>query len=74
MYHTCYKIDVYINLLFSLKEYRNLCETITRRVEIADPDYEYQPPHYHEVYCKSYSLLDNNERMITKPSQVNLDA
>ncbi|XP_011263897.1 uncharacterized protein LOC105255993 [Camponotus floridanus] len=52
-----------------ISEYRNLCETITRRVEIADPDYEYQPPHYHEVYCKSYSLLDNNERMITRPSQ-----
>lgn len=52
-----------------IAEYRNLCETITKRVEIADSDYEYQPPHYYEVYCKSYSLLDNNERMMTRPSQ-----
>ncbi|KAM0735397.1 hypothetical protein ACS0PU_010545 [Formica fusca] len=52
-----------------IAEYRNLCETITRRVEITDPDYEYQPPHYHEVFCKSYLLLDNNEQMMTRSSQ-----
>ncbi|XP_072761118.1 uncharacterized protein [Anoplolepis gracilipes] len=52
-----------------IAEYRSLCETETRRVEIADPDYEYQPPHYHAVYCKGYSLPDNNERMMTGPSQ-----
>ncbi|CAL1682923.1 unnamed protein product [Lasius platythorax] len=52
-----------------ITEYRSLCETITRTVEIADPDYDYQPPIYHEVYCKNYSLLDNDERTMTKPSQ-----
>ncbi|KAH0947404.1 hypothetical protein HN011_009519 [Eciton burchellii] len=52
-----------------IPEYHNLCETITRRVEIADPDYEYQPPHYHEVFCKNYLLLDNNEGMMKRSSQ-----
>ncbi|XP_036147882.1 uncharacterized protein LOC105837806 isoform X2 [Monomorium pharaonis] len=51
-----------------MPEYRNLCETITRKVEMIDSDYEYQPPYYHEVYCKGYSLLSEEERII-KPLQ-----
>ncbi|XP_029168846.1 uncharacterized protein LOC114938889 [Nylanderia fulva] len=54
---------------YLITEYRSLCEIITRMVEIADSDYEYQPPIYHEVYCKSYSLQDNNEQTMTRPSQ-----
>lgn len=55
-----------------MPEYRNLCETITKKVELIDPDYEYQPPYYHEFYCKGYPLLNEDER-ITKPlQQVNL--
>lgn len=60
-------------LLRFIQEYRHLCETITKRVDlqIIDPEYEYQPPHYHEVYCKSYSMLDEDVQ-ISKPLQVNL--
>ncbi|XP_018398125.1 PREDICTED: uncharacterized protein LOC108776110 [Cyphomyrmex costatus] len=47
-----------------MHEYRNLCETITKKVEIFDDDYEYQPPHYYEVYCKGYLMLREDERMI----------
>lgn len=46
-------------------EYRSLCETITKRVDLdSDDEYEYQPLHYHEVYCKAYSLMSEEERMI----------
>jgi len=55
-----------------MQEYRNLCETVTKRVEIIDPDYEYQPPHYHEVYCKGYSLLSEDEQIMKPLQQVNL--
>jgi len=59
-----------------MQEYRNLCETVTKRVEIIDPDYEYQPPHYYEIYCKGYSLLNEDEQIMNpliKPlQQVNL--
>lgn len=37
-----------------------MCETVTRKVELNnDPTYDYQPPHYYEVFCKSYSLMDD---------------
>ncbi|XP_011876534.1 PREDICTED: uncharacterized protein LOC105566818 isoform X2 [Vollenhovia emeryi] len=50
-----------------MPEYRNLCETVTKRVDFSsDPNYEYQPPHYYEVYCKGYSLLSEDDRL-TKP-------
>nr|XP_012218395.1 PREDICTED: uncharacterized protein LOC105669830 [Linepithema humile] len=54
-----------------MPEYRNLCETITKRVEITDPDYEYQPPHYYEIFCKSYSSGYNDQtiRSIQKCAQ-----
>ncbi|XP_014607890.1 PREDICTED: uncharacterized protein LOC106788810 [Polistes canadensis] len=52
-----------------MPEYRNLCETVTRRVEFNDENYEYQPPHYHEVYCKSYSLLDRASERTTRSSK-----
>lgn len=44
-----------------LPEYRNLCEVVTRKVRLDDTEYEYQPPHYHETYCKSYFLLDSSQ-------------
>ncbi|KYQ59685.1 hypothetical protein ALC60_01351 [Trachymyrmex zeteki] len=49
-----------------MHEYRNLCETITKKMEIFDDDYEYQPSHYFEVYCKGYLMLSEDER-IMKP-------
>ncbi|EZA49552.1 uncharacterized protein LOC105284469 isoform X2 [Ooceraea biroi] len=52
-----------------IPEYRSLCETITRRVEIADTDYEYQPPHYHEVFCKNSLLDDDNEEIMKRALQ-----
>ncbi|XP_031780955.1 uncharacterized protein LOC100679753 isoform X1 [Nasonia vitripennis] len=53
-----------------LPEYRNLCETVTRKVNLKnDPNYEYQPPHYHEVFCKSYSLMDDEPVKPSAPSK-----
>ncbi|XP_011306440.1 uncharacterized protein [Fopius arisanus] len=49
-------------------EYRNLCETRTRKVLLNDDDYEYQPPHYHEIYCKSFSV-DQSLRNLAKPQR-----
>ncbi|KAK9305565.1 hypothetical protein QLX08_003360 [Tetragonisca angustula] len=46
----------------SLPEYRSLCETVTETVQLDDSEYEYQPPLYHEVYCKSNALLDRLQR------------
>ncbi|XP_046815288.1 uncharacterized protein LOC124422620 isoform X1 [Vespa crabro] len=51
-----------------MPEYRSLCETVTRRVQFNDENYEYQPPHYHEVYCKSYSFLDPASERMTRSS------
>ncbi|XP_015108866.1 uncharacterized protein LOC107035790 [Diachasma alloeum] len=48
-------------------EYRNLCETRTRKVQLSDDEFEYQPPHYHEIYCKSYALIDHSVRNPVKP-------
>ncbi|KAL0122963.1 hypothetical protein PUN28_007551 [Cardiocondyla obscurior] len=45
-------------------DYRSLCETVSEKVEIKDQDYEYQPSQYYEVYCKGYSLLSEEERII----------
>ncbi|XP_012280824.1 uncharacterized protein LOC105699947 [Orussus abietinus] len=39
-----------------LPEYRTLCETRTKRVQLDDAEFEYQPPHYHEVFCKDFGL------------------
>ncbi|KYN13575.1 hypothetical protein ALC57_14282, partial [Trachymyrmex cornetzi] len=50
----------------NMHEYRNLCETITKKVELLDDDYDYQPPHYYEVYCEGYLMLSEDER-IMKP-------
>ncbi|XP_012135731.1 uncharacterized protein LOC100878955 isoform X2 [Megachile rotundata] len=52
-----------------LPEYRSLCETVTKKVQLDDSDYEYQPPHYHEIYCKSYSLLDNIQQPVSLSKQ-----
>ncbi|XP_034190628.2 uncharacterized protein LOC117608950 isoform X2 [Osmia lignaria lignaria] len=52
-----------------LPEYRSLCETVTKKVQLDDSEYEYQPPHYHEIYCKSYSLIDNIERPVNFSKQ-----
>ncbi|KAK2578002.1 hypothetical protein KPH14_008431 [Odynerus spinipes] len=53
-----------------MPEYRNLCETVTRKVQFNDENYEYQPPHYHEVFCKSYSRFDQTaERVKRSPSK-----
>ncbi|XP_014216650.1 uncharacterized protein LOC106645321 [Copidosoma floridanum] len=53
-----------------MPEYHSLCETVTRKVELKDdPNYEYQPPHYHEVYCKSYSLMDDEPLKAIVPSK-----
>lgn len=56
-----------------MQEYRNLCETITKKVELNDDhDYEYQPSQYYEIYCKSYSLLSEEERIMKPLQQVSL--
>ncbi|CAK9826685.1 hypothetical protein ANTRET_LOCUS4486 [Anthophora retusa] len=52
-----------------LPEYRNLCKIVTKKVQLDDTEYEYQPPHYHEVYCKSYSLIENLQHNINAPKQ-----
>ncbi|XP_074110475.1 uncharacterized protein LOC141534798 isoform X2 [Cotesia typhae] len=52
-----------------LPEYRNLCEVKTKKVQLNDEEFEYQPPHYHEVYCKSYSLLEETELGVAKKSK-----
>ncbi|XP_071579360.1 uncharacterized protein [Temnothorax nylanderi] len=52
-----------------MPEYRNLCETVTKRVDLIDSEHEYQPPHYHEVYCKGYSLLSEDERIVKQLQQ-----
>lgn len=51
-----------------MPEYRNLCEVVTRKVQFDDENYEYQPPHYHEVYCKSYSRFDQPTERIKRSS------
>lgn len=57
-----------------MQEYRDLCETVTKTIEMIDSEYEYQPSHYLEVYCKSYSLMSEEERIIKPLEQVNLHA
>ncbi|XP_006559528.1 uncharacterized protein LOC108003283 [Apis cerana] len=52
-----------------LPEYHSLCETITKKVQLDDSEYEYQPPYYHEIYCKSYNLLDNLRRAVNLSKQ-----
>ncbi|CAK9818234.1 hypothetical protein ANTPLA_LOCUS9688 [Anthophora plagiata] len=52
-----------------LAEYRSLCKIVTKKVQLDDTEYEYQPPHYHEVYCKSYFLIENLQHNINKPKQ-----
>ncbi|XP_033365208.1 uncharacterized protein LOC117242543 isoform X1 [Bombus vosnesenskii] len=52
----------------SLPDYHSLCETVTETVRLDDSEYEYQPPLYHEVYCKSHNLLDSLQRA-TNPSK-----
>ncbi|TGZ52717.1 Uncharacterized protein DBV15_02492 [Temnothorax longispinosus] len=62
-------MSVFLFLRF-MQEYRNLCETVTKRVDLIDSEYEYQPPYYHEVYCKGYSLLSEDERIVKQLQQV----
>ncbi|XP_058793145.1 uncharacterized protein LOC131665331 isoform X2 [Phymastichus coffea] len=51
-------------------EYRHLCETATRKVEFnGDPNYEYQPPHYYEVFCKSFSLVESESSLKVEPPE-----
>uniref|UniRef100_A0ABD2X223 Spaetzle domain-containing protein n=1 Tax=Trichogramma kaykai TaxID=54128 RepID=A0ABD2X223_9HYME len=54
-----------------LPEYRGLCESVTRKVDLkSDPNYEYQPSHYHEVFCKSYTLAsDEPQKRVSAPSK-----
>lgn len=55
------------------QEYRNLCETTTKKIEFNDPVYEYQPPFYREVYCKNYVNQSSREqRDVATSVQVNL--
>ncbi|XP_076652843.1 uncharacterized protein LOC143359071 [Halictus rubicundus] len=44
-----------------LPEYRDLCEIYTKKVQLDDSEYEYQPPQYYEVYCKNYPLNGNDQ-------------
>ncbi|XP_031830067.1 uncharacterized protein LOC116425912 isoform X2 [Nomia melanderi] len=48
----------------SLPEYRDLCEIITKKVQLDDSEYEYLPPHYHEVYCKNYPFYGNEQATV----------
>lgn len=66
-------MSISLHLQF-MQEYRNLCETVTKTIEMIDSEYEYQPPHYHEVYCKGYSLMSEEERIMKPLEQVNLYA
>ncbi|KAG7212485.1 hypothetical protein KM043_012798 [Ampulex compressa] len=52
-----------------MPEYHNLCEIVTKRVQLGDTEYEYQPPHYHEVYCKSYSAISEESVRPVRPSK-----
>ncbi|XP_033321880.1 uncharacterized protein LOC117218002 isoform X1 [Megalopta genalis] len=47
-----------------LPEYRDLCEIITKRVQLDDLEYEYQPPQYYEVYCKNYPFVGNDQAAV----------
>ncbi|XP_076300551.1 uncharacterized protein LOC143218881 isoform X3 [Lasioglossum baleicum] len=51
-----------------LPEYRDLCEIYTKKVQLDDSEYEYQPPQYYEVYCKNYPL-NGNDRATEKTKQ-----
>lgn len=52
-----------------LPEYRSLCEIVTKRVLLDDSEYEYQPPHYYEVYCKNFSGFGSNQRSASPSKQ-----
>lgn len=65
------KFNIAVLLLssrFIFQDYRSLCQTRSRRVELSDTEFEYQPPHYLEVYCKSHSLMERVQAL-TRPSQ-----
>ncbi|XP_051162569.1 uncharacterized protein LOC127282401 [Leptopilina boulardi] len=53
----------------SMREYKNLCATVTRRVEFEDSIFEYQPPHYHEIFCKNHAPNDGNFNSIQLSQQ-----
>ncbi|XP_048512530.1 uncharacterized protein LOC105687054 isoform X2 [Athalia rosae] len=52
----------------SSTEYRSLCQTKTKTVQLTDDQHEYQPPHFHEVYCKSYSFAERVQAL-ARPAQ-----
>ncbi|XP_076632258.1 uncharacterized protein LOC143347177 isoform X1 [Colletes latitarsis] len=52
-----------------LSGYRNLCEIVKRKVQLEDIEYEYQPPHYYEVYCKNNSFHDNSQHAMSSSKQ-----
>ncbi|XP_015433300.1 PREDICTED: uncharacterized protein LOC107189313 [Dufourea novaeangliae] len=52
-----------------LSEYYNLCETVTRKVQLVDSEYEYQPPIYQEVYCKNYPIRGDSQTTVNSLKQ-----
>ncbi|CAL7942193.1 unnamed protein product [Xylocopa violacea] len=52
-----------------LPEYRRLCEIVAKNVRLDDSEYEYQPPQYNEIYCKSYSMQENLQQTVNPPKQ-----
>ncbi|XP_014484285.1 PREDICTED: uncharacterized protein LOC106749396 isoform X2 [Dinoponera quadriceps] len=52
-----------------MPKYQDLCEKKTRKVELDNSVFEYQPSHYIETFCKNYPLPGEEEVMPRKSSQ-----
>ncbi|XP_075213689.1 uncharacterized protein LOC142319900 [Lycorma delicatula] len=44
---------------YKTPEFRPLCQTVRRRIELQDEEFEFRPPHYVEVICKSQNPDDH---------------
>ncbi|KAK0166858.1 hypothetical protein PV327_004335 [Microctonus hyperodae] len=53
----------------SKPDYQNLCAIRTRKVQLEDSEFEYQPPHYYEIYCKNHFLDDKSLENSVKPAK-----
>ncbi|XP_076300553.1 uncharacterized protein LOC143218881 isoform X4 [Lasioglossum baleicum] len=63
-----YPVPDFLSSTSASQEYRDLCEIYTKKVQLDDSEYEYQPPQYYEVYCKNYPL-NGNDRATEKTKQ-----
>lgn len=51
---------------YYFQEFRPLCQIVRRRIELQDEEYEFRPPHYVEVICRSqnpdeHGILTNKQ-------------